>query len=75
VILGLLSVLLGLASGVTALFAPTNWPLFAIVAAIALFSGVQLCAIGVLGEYVGRLVERSWDRVPYAVRREKSKAP
>ncbi len=74
VVLGLFSVLLGLASGIAALFVPVNWPVLAIVAAVALFSGVQLCAIGVLGEYVGRLVERSWDRVPYAIRRE-SKSP
>lgn len=70
VILGLVSVVFGIALGVGALFVKTDFATLAIVAAIALFSGVQLCAIGVLGEYVGRLVERSWDRVPYAVRRE-----
>lgn len=74
VILGLLSMAIGLGFGATALFANVNATAFAIVSAVALFSGVQLAALGVLGEYVGRLVERSWDRVPYAIRRE-SRAP
>lgn len=69
VVLGLMSVLLGLCMAVTAPFVTQTQTLL-IVGALALFCGVQLCAIGVLGEYVGRLVERSWDRVPYAVRRE-----
>src|SRR5262249_43962766 len=83
VVLGLLSVALGVGLGVAAFFvSSSNTQSFVVLAAVALFSGVQLCAIGVLGEYVGRLVERSWDRVPYAVRREsrtvvlrESKAP
>jgi glycosyltransferase involved in cell wall biosynthesis len=68
VILGLLSVTAGLGFAIASFFASSTT--LAIVAAVSFFSGVQLAAIGVLGEYVGRLVERSWDRVPYAVRRQ-----
>lgn len=35
---------------------------------IALFSGVQLFALGVIGEYLARMHFRSMDRPPYAVR-------
>jgi glycosyltransferase involved in cell wall biosynthesis len=74
VILGLLSTVLGIGFLVSAVLVTREASTLAIVGAIAMFSGAQLSAIGVLGEYVGRLVERSWDRVPYAVRRQ-SRAP
>ena len=35
---------------------------------IALFSGAQLFALGILGEYLARMHSRSMDRPPYAVR-------
>src|SRR5690606_23127892 len=34
---------------------------------IAIFSGVQLFAIGILGEYLGRVFDRSTDRPTYVV--------
>ena len=34
---------------------------------IAIFSGVQLFAIGLLGEYLGRVFDRSTDRPTYVV--------
>ena len=39
-------------------------------AMIAMFSGVQLFALGVLGEYIGRLHSRSMSRPSYVIRRE-----
>jgi undecaprenyl-phosphate 4-deoxy-4-formamido-L-arabinose transferase len=35
---------------------------------IAIFGGVQLFALGILGEYLARMFERSMDRPPYAIR-------
>ena len=35
---------------------------------IALFSGTQMFALGILGEYLARMHSRSMDRPPYAVR-------
>jgi len=44
-------------------------PGFAFLACIvAIFSGVQLLAIGVIGEYLARIHFRTMDRPPYAVR-------
>lgn len=37
---------------------------------IAIFSGVQLFAIGIIGEYLGRLFTRSLDRPTYTIRSE-----
>jgi glycosyltransferase involved in cell wall biosynthesis len=41
-----------------------------IAAMVAMFSGVQLFALGILGEYIGRLHSRSISRPSYVVRRE-----
>jgi glycosyltransferase involved in cell wall biosynthesis len=41
-----------------------------IAAMIAIFSGVQLLSLGILGEYVGRLHSRSISRPSYVVRQE-----
>jgi hypothetical protein len=41
-----------------------------IAAMVAMFSGVQLFALGILGEYIGRLHTRSISRPSYVVRRE-----
>jgi undecaprenyl-phosphate 4-deoxy-4-formamido-L-arabinose transferase len=41
-----------------------------VAAMVAMFSGVQLFALGVLGEYIGRLHSRSISRPSYVVRRE-----
>lgn len=41
-----------------------------IAAMIAMFSGTQLFALGILGEYIGRLHSRSISRPSYVVRRE-----
>jgi undecaprenyl-phosphate 4-deoxy-4-formamido-L-arabinose transferase len=35
---------------------------------IALFSGAQLFALGIIGEYLARVHFRTMDRPPYAVR-------
>ena len=37
---------------------------------IAIFGGVQLFALGIMGEYLARLFDRSLDRPTYAVRQE-----
>jgi undecaprenyl-phosphate 4-deoxy-4-formamido-L-arabinose transferase len=34
---------------------------------IALFSGAQLFALGIFGEYLARMFDRSMDRPPYVV--------
>jgi undecaprenyl-phosphate 4-deoxy-4-formamido-L-arabinose transferase len=38
-----------------------------LASAIAIFSGVQLFALGILGEYLGRIHERTMGRPPYRV--------
>lgn len=38
-----------------------------LASAIAIFSGVQLFALGILGEYLGRIHERTMGRPPYQV--------
>ena len=40
--------------------------------AIAIFSGVQLFALGILGEYLGRIHERTMGRPPYQVSEQAS---
>lgn len=46
-------------------------PGFAFLACIvAIFSGVQLLAIGIIGEYLARIHFRTMDRPPYAVREQ-----
>jgi glycosyltransferase involved in cell wall biosynthesis len=37
---------------------------------IAIFSGVQLFALGIIGEYLARIHQRSMERPPYLVRQE-----
>jgi undecaprenyl-phosphate 4-deoxy-4-formamido-L-arabinose transferase len=74
-VIGLLSALAGLVLFiyVLALFfsGQTQVAGFTTVAAmIAMFSGVQLFALGILGEYVGRLHSRSISRPSYVIRRE-----
>jgi hypothetical protein len=34
---------------------------------IAMFSGIQLLALGLIGEYLARIFDRSMDRPPYIV--------
>lgn len=47
----------------------TSVPGFAFLASIiAIFSGVQLFALGILGEYLARMHLRTMDRPPYSVR-------
>ena len=44
-------------------------PGFAFLACIvAIFSGVQLLALGIIGEYLARMHFRTMDRPPYVVR-------
>jgi undecaprenyl-phosphate 4-deoxy-4-formamido-L-arabinose transferase len=46
-------------------------PGFAFLASIiAIFSGVQLLTLGVIGEYLARMHMRIMDRPPYSVRDE-----
>jgi hypothetical protein len=35
---------------------------------ISLFSGAQLFALGIFGEYLARMFDRSMDRPPYVIR-------
>ena len=42
-----------------------GWPFLA--STIAIFSGAQLFALGILGEYLARMFERLMDRPAYAV--------
>lgn len=49
-------------------------PGFAFLAsAIAIFSGVQLFALGIIGEYIARVHFRTMDRPPYVIRSELGK--
>ena len=51
-------------------------PGFAFLAsAIAVFSGVQLFALEIVGEYLGRVHERTMSRPPYQVRAQVESAP
>jgi undecaprenyl-phosphate 4-deoxy-4-formamido-L-arabinose transferase len=53
----------------TTYFALGSIPGFTFLASvITIFSGVQLFALGIIGEYLARLFERSSGRPPYAVR-------
>lgn len=53
----------------TVYFTAGSIPGFTFLASvITLFSGVQLFALGIIGEYLARLFERSSGRPPYAVR-------
>jgi glycosyltransferase involved in cell wall biosynthesis len=48
-----------------------SWPGFPFLAStIAIFSGAQLFALGVIGEYIGRIHFRSMNRPTYLVREE-----
>ena len=46
--------------------APQGFPFLASI--IAIFSGAQLFALGVIGEYLARMHFRLMDRPPYAIR-------
>jgi undecaprenyl-phosphate 4-deoxy-4-formamido-L-arabinose transferase len=46
--------------------APPGFPL--LVSIISIFSGAQLVALGIIGEYLARIHTRSLDRPPYVVR-------
>ena len=47
----------------------TNAPGFPFLASIiAIFAGAQLFALGIIGEYLGRIHLRSLDRPAYAIR-------
>ena len=39
-----------------------------LASAISIFSGVQMFALGIIGEYLARIFDRSMDRPPYVVR-------
>jgi undecaprenyl-phosphate 4-deoxy-4-formamido-L-arabinose transferase len=45
---------------------PQGFPFLASI--IALFSGAQLFALGIFGEYLARMFDRSMDRPPYVIR-------
>lgn len=70
---GFLFMALGFA---VALFALVNWlvrgsavPGFAFLAStVAVFAGVQLFCLGLIGEYLARMYHRTLDRPPYTVR-------
>jgi undecaprenyl-phosphate 4-deoxy-4-formamido-L-arabinose transferase len=47
----------------------TSVPGFAFLAAsVALFSGVQLFALGIIGEYLAKMHQRSMEKPSYVVR-------
>ena len=48
--------------------APAGFPFLASI--VAIFSGAQLFALGIIGEYLARLHFRMMERPPYVVRRE-----
>ena len=50
---------------------PQGFPFLASI--IALFSGAQLFALGIIGEYLARMFDRSMDRTPYVVYEEVGK--
>jgi undecaprenyl-phosphate 4-deoxy-4-formamido-L-arabinose transferase len=50
---------------------PQGFPFLASI--IALFSGAQLFALGIIGEYLARMFDRSMDRPPYVVYEEVGK--
>jgi len=73
--LGILASLLGIGMFIHVviqrLTQPRSVPGFAFVAAeIALFAGLQLFAIGVIGEYIARMHFRTMGKPPYAIREE-----
>jgi len=53
--------------------APQGFPFLASI--IAIFSGTQLFALGVIGEYLARMHFRLMDRPAYAVRQERPEKP
>ena len=56
---------------ITYLVAGGAVPGFAFLASmVAIFSGVQLFALGIIGEYLGRIHVRTMDRPPYLVREQ-----
>jgi len=60
----------------TVYFALGSIPGFTFLASvIAIFSGVQLFALGIIGEYLARLFERSSGRPAYAVRERVGGSP
>jgi undecaprenyl-phosphate 4-deoxy-4-formamido-L-arabinose transferase len=42
---------------------------------VAIFSGAQLFALGIMGEYLGRMHLRTMERPPYAVRQRAGGSP
>jgi undecaprenyl-phosphate 4-deoxy-4-formamido-L-arabinose transferase len=59
---------------ITALVAGRSVPGFAFLAsAISLFSGVQLFALGIIGEYLARMHFRTMEKPAYVVREESSR--
>jgi len=46
-----------------------------LASAIMVFSGVQLFALGIIGEYLARIFERTAGRKPYTIKRTTSEAP
>jgi len=50
---------------------PQGFPFLASI--IALFSGAQLFALGIIGEYLARMFDRSMDRPPYVIQEEVGK--
>lgn len=50
-----------------------GWPFLASI--IAIFSGTQLFALGIIGEYLARIFDRSMDRPAYMVGEETSSQP
>ncbi len=54
----------------------SNVPGFPFLASIvAIFSGAQLFALGIMGEYLGRMHLRTMERPPYAVRQRAGTSP
>src|SRR6185437_11349981 len=61
--------------GVSVLIVGSEVPGFAFLASIiAIFSGAQLFALGIIGEYLARMHFRTMDRPTYAVRQLTSNA-
>lgn len=67
VVLGVLAALMAVAGGLSGALAVPGW--FPAVLAITLFGGVQLAALGLVGEYAGRIHEETLRRPLYVVSR------
>jgi dolichol-phosphate mannosyltransferase len=78
-VLGLITLLLGLAYAVYILYAKfTGWPIepgwTALILTVLILGGVQLICLGVIAEYIGRIFEEVKHRPLYVIREQFGKS-